>query len=282
MSGGEGGQNRPELTDGALRYCSRNTARRRDACCRAERPQRRKRTLGECQRYLPLFIRPLWRSGDQSGECGLLACAAGRPTCKAQGSIALCMALARRLLKPPPIFSREAIFPGGSATLTKLLAPALQCPRNLIVYGTGGWGANPATANRMRWAAVNERHDVTFCGSATGPTNFNPPVTEYTVSGQAIRCPVYAERDVAGSCIFDQTLAQATTAAAARTSHVCTANELIFACGRGSGCQHDTDMIWSSTVSASLYLGHLLLNHPVTLTPILKTLNRSEPETNQT
>lgn len=125
----------------------------------------------------------------------------------------------------------------------------LQCPRNLIVYGTGGWNSNPATANRARWANTREQHEVSFCGTTTGPRTWNAPNVEYTVGTQSIRCPVYASRSIGGACLHSQTYAQVTAAATARGGHVCTADELIFACARGAGCSHDVDMLWSSTVS---------------------------------
>jgi hypothetical protein len=156
----------------------------------------------------------------------------------------------------------------------------------------------------MKWAAATDTVATTFC-SDTSASGFNAPNTEYTVDGQDIYCPVYAERgescsatlcpvacfntesstmneslvhgmrqsrmlarafqkltsatslvlfliflshstDVAGACLSNANYSTTLAEAAARSARMCTANELIMACGKGSGCQHDTQFIWSS------------------------------------
>jgi hypothetical protein len=53
----------------------------------------------------------------------------------------------------------------------------VQCPRYLIVSGSGGWNsANPTAA--MRWAGENSTFTLTACGTTTGPSAWQPPQIE--------------------------------------------------------------------------------------------------------
>lgn len=78
---------------------------------------------------------------------------------------------------------------------TSFLTVTQQCPRYLIVDGNGGWNAGVARRT-MRWAAGSEQFAATFCcdQSSDCASTFNAPNTEYTVDGQSVYCPVYAER----------------------------------------------------------------------------------------
>ena len=166
-----------------------------------------------------------------------------------------------------------------------------------MVDGNGGWNLGVAN-RRLKWAAASERFATTFCSDTALP-GFTPANTrEYTVAGQDIRCPVYAERgessaakryhaeiflvhiaspqtaasasctqsylpplllifvqfpslvspnaDVNGSCLANVNYTATQAEASRRSARICTANELIFACGKGSGCNHDSEFIWSS------------------------------------
>jgi hypothetical protein len=104
----------------------------------------------------------------------------------------------------------------------------------------------------MAWSSSSQTHEITFCGTTTTPSTYAAPANMYTTpNNQVIRCPVRAERDIGGACIHSNNISQATAEATSRGVRVCTAQELIFACGKGSGCSHDTDQILSSTVSLS-------------------------------
>lgn len=77
-------------------------------------------------------------------------------------------------------------------------------------------------------------NDVFFHGRYTLPSGFE------------VRCGVRVNR--ASPFCFNGTFAAVDTTAAARGGRLCTATELVMACGRESGCLHDLNMIWSSTI----------------------------------
>jgi hypothetical protein len=62
------------------------------------------------------------------------------------------------------------------------------------------------------------------------------------------RCVALRIADVGGVCFEQSSYSDSVTQANSRGARMCTANELIFACGRGSGCNFDAEMIWSSTL----------------------------------
>jgi len=149
-----------------------------------------------------------------------------------------------------------------TAAPTLVPTPVAACPGYRVVNGRGGdWPT--ASGEPSRWASPLEQHEVTCCSDVAinQPGNVfraprNHTITSPSGSTSVAFCPVYAERDFSptgnGSvCGHSMTWQAASDLCTARSARLCTRAELELGCGQGSGCQHDEDVVWSSTVRAS-------------------------------
>ena len=95
-------------------------------------------------------------------------------------------------------------------------------------------------------ADTAERHEVRCCkDSVTKPEGGT--WNQYAGRG-AICANVWGEsEDSSGTCQHALHYGEALAMCADLGGRLCTAEELLAECTRGSGCQHDQDMIWSST-----------------------------------
>jgi len=106
----------------------------------------------------------------------------------------------------------------------------------------------------------------TACGATTGSCKGQEtpePVTsthhvrccaDTNPGGEWVSCSINggtvfgeSEVDADGTCLEDATWQQATDACAALNARLCTKEEMLGDCTRGSGCGHDNEMVWTST-----------------------------------
>ena len=59
------------------------------------------------------------------------------------------------------------------------------------------------------------------------------------------KCKVWGS--VGGTCVHDATYDQAVAKCKKAGGRLCTSQELIDQCASGTGCEHDYDLVWSST-----------------------------------
>ena len=96
-------------------------------------------------------------------------------------------------------------------------------------------------------ADTAERHEVRCCSD----TNLGGGWYQYSGRG-AICQNVWGEsEDINGVCQHALHYGEALAMCAELGGRLCTAEELLAECTRGSGCSHDRDMIWSSTEATS-------------------------------
>jgi len=83
----------------------------------------------------------------------------------------------------------------------------------------------------------NSKHEVRCCA-------------DWAVPGWEKRfdCPVWGESNIGGNCYHDNTWDEAHLICKAHGGRLCTKEELLADCTRNTGCSHDRDMIWSSSV----------------------------------
>ena len=107
-------------------------------------------------------------------------------------------------------------------------------------HWTGDCGGQTAAADTA------ERHEVRCCkDSVTKPEGGT--WNQYAGRG-AICANVWGEsEDSSGTCQHALHYGEALAMCDDLGGRLCTAEELLAECTRGSGCQHDRDMIWSST-----------------------------------
>ena len=99
------------------------------------------------------------------------------------------------------------------------------------------------TINRV----ASELHEVRCCADS----NLGVGWRQYVGRG-AICENVWGESEINGVCENGVTYQQALSMCASMGARVCTSEELLADCTRGSGCGHDSDFIWSSTPFVSL------------------------------
>eukprot|EP01052_Picozoa_sp_SAG31_P002559 SAG31_NODE_91_length_26366_cov_6.792211_7_plen_192_part_00 len=91
---------------------------------------------------------------------------------------------------------------------------------------------------RPRCAELSEQHEVGCCADSE-------------VEGYAHPCadrPVWGERDAHGmACNNGATYAEAVEFCRAMGGRLCTAEEMEAGCTAGTGCEHDWDLLWTST-----------------------------------
>jgi len=145
-----------------------------------------------------------------------------------------------------------------TATPTRQPTQAAACPGFRVVNGRGG-DFPTSSGEPSRWANPSERHEVTCCSntnvSAPG-TSFRGP-RNHTITypnGTAVVsfCPVFAERDFgngSSACGHSLSHSEAINFCSSRSARLCSRAELEAGCGQGSGCQHDGDVVWSSTAN---------------------------------
>jgi hypothetical protein len=94
-------------------------------------------------------------------------------------------------------------------------------------------GATNVCKNAPKVAADTEKHEVRCCSDKQHKG--------YIKNAQ---CSVWAESDIP-TCIHAATWAQADAHCKKDGARLCTKDELANDCTRGSGCNHDADMIWA-------------------------------------
>ena len=88
-----------------------------------------------------------------------------------------------------------------------------------------------------RCAEPLEEHEVGCCAD-TAVTGFR----------QNDGCPVWGERDTNNmECNHGATYAEATVFCEAMGGRLCTEAEMAADCTAGTGCSHDSDLLWTST-----------------------------------
>ena len=89
---------------------------------------------------------------------------------------------------------------------------------------------------------ITERHEVRCCAATQLSNGWR----------REPGCDVFSESDgpEMGGCYHDQTFAEAETICASAGARLCTAAELQNDCARGTGCQHDFDLVWSMDLLA--------------------------------
>jgi hypothetical protein len=98
-------------------------------------------------------------------------------------------------------------------------------------------GSSHYCIDAPRLADDDEKHEVRCC-SDVAHTGYS----QNSVFG----CAVWGGSEIP-TCIHSATYAEAKAHCLANGARLCTQAELISDCTRGSGCSHDTDMIWSMT-----------------------------------
>jgi hypothetical protein len=125
------------------------------------------------------------------------------------------------------------------ATLALLSAATVRCSAqsaNELRCGRAG-----RCAEAPRSALNGELHEVGCCAD----TDLGSPWTKQP------GCSVWGERDPGGSeCQDGLNYDDAVAFCAGIGGRLCTAAELEADCNRGTGCQHDTELLWSSTCAA--------------------------------
>jgi len=85
------------------------------------------------------------------------------------------------------------------------------------------------------WADPGDQHEVRCCSD-----------TQISGWQQRVDCP-WAESDAGmGGCHGEKTFAEAEAICASANARLCTAEELVNDCSRGTGCGFDDELIWSS------------------------------------
>jgi len=89
-----------------------------------------------------------------------------------------------------------------------------------------------------RFESDTEKHEVRCCSTS-----------EFTGSTKKSGCNVWGGSKLGedSKCHSDQTFASATELCEAAGARLCTKDELEDDCTQGTGCNHDSDLIWSST-----------------------------------
>jgi len=157
----------------------------------------------------------------------------------------------------------------------------------------------------------------TVCGATTGDCK-GQETPEPITSTHHVRCcadtnpgggwvscsinggTVFGESDVGadGTCIEDATWQQATDACAVLNARLCTKEEILADCTRGSGCGHDSEMVWTSTEvtgddskeyikgsgtgiwgssDSFAFHNHQVANGPITLEMYVKNFDNNSP-----
>jgi len=117
--------------------------------------------------------------------------------------------------------------------------PGAATPLRFATCGRAGRCSESA-----RWAVPSELHEVRCCSE--------------TKLGSTWRrwggCSVWSESDGAemGGCHHEKNFTEAEAICSAAGARLCTTEELEGNCARGTGCGHDSDLIWSGSLSASL------------------------------
>ena len=140
---------------------------------------------------------------------------------------------------PQPTQKPTTSAPSKSPTSRPTLPPGSTV---LLACGsTNGSCRETATNDPTRVAYLSESHEVRCCvESSTNPSGW---VRRYPDT-----CPsnIWGESDIP-ECVHSATYNEAQQICADFGGRLCTAEELLADCTRGSGCSHDNDYIWSST-----------------------------------
>ena len=138
-------------------------------------------------------------------------------------------------------------------------------PLGCSAQSGGDWAAHYKTSGVTGAGCVHEHYQL-VCSNVPDPTPesncCSPPETRHEVrccsnvriegwsppGSQLSACPVWAESDAwAGGCQHNRTFLEAASFCASVGGQLCTAAELTAGCGQGTGCEHDHDLLWSST-----------------------------------
>ena len=146
------------------------------------------------------------------------------------------------------------------------------CTREELEKGCSGMTGCGHDANLIWSSTKYEETDdtgsevgqhITACGSSAAPcknrADLEDDNTEHEVrccSDTAIEgwrqwghCAVWAESDIGDMCHHSNTYEEARLICKAHGGRLCTKEELLSDCTKWSGCNHDSDMIWSSSLS---------------------------------
>lgn len=97
---------------------------------------------------------------------------------------------------------------------------------------------------RTKSADVAEQHEVRCCkDSETKPSGWA------NQNSQSAACQNVWSASNIPSCVHSANFGQALSLCANMGGRLCTAEEITADCTAGSGCSHDSDHVWSSTVA---------------------------------
>ncbi|KAL7548652.1 hypothetical protein ACHAWF_011924 [Thalassiosira exigua] len=116
-------------------------------------------------------------------------------------------------------------------------APPTPAPETGSFYIACGSSAMPCSG-RSRPADVDESHELRCCADSEIPGFFRH---------EACDLEVWSESQFEGTCYHGVTWNEGVSICATHRARLCTEDEILADCARGSGCSHDGDMIWSST-----------------------------------
>lgn len=133
--------------------------------------------------------------------------------------------------------------PAGSAQeqCIEELGGCQPAPGTIYLLACGG--SNKGCAGQTLEAQKDESHEVRCCADTYLGSGW---VQQATCVAAGFN--VWGESEISGvGCVNGATHDQATQMCDSMQARLCTADELLADCTRGSGCNHDSDMIWSST-----------------------------------
>ena len=130
-------------------------------------------------------------------------------------------------------------------TLSPTKAPAVVTLSPTLIPGSGYWAVcgrrDKCTNEDDHVAPVDDLHEVRCC-------------SDMSKTGWVRRggCSVWGESkfDGLGGCFSLQSFEEADSICRSEGSRICSKTELQSDCTRGSGCGHDSDLIWSGTTGA--------------------------------